>query len=78
MDLTNLTVTEWIAVISFVGSLIFGFSKFYALFTKMDSTLKDLKKTIQEVEKSHAEYSTRLARIEEQIKTLFKSIGGIK
>jgi Sec-independent protein translocase protein TatA len=78
MDLTTLTITEWIAVITFVAGLIFGFSKFYALFTKMDSTLKDLKKTIQEVEKSHAEYSTRLARIEEQIKTLFKSIGGVK
>jgi len=78
MDFSTLTITEWIAVITFIGGLIFGLSKFYALFTDMDVTLKELKSTIKDVQKSHSEYNIRLATIEAQIKSLFKQIGGKK
>lgn len=73
-----LTVAEWLAIVSLAFTLIFGISKFYAMFTKMEHTLKELNKTIKDLQQSQVEYGNRLTRIEEQIKTLFKQIGGRK
>lgn len=73
-----LTVAEWIAILSLAGTLVFGIAKFYAMFTKMEHTLKELNKTIKDLQQSQVEYGNRLTRIEEQIKTLFKQIGGKK
>jgi flagellar capping protein FliD len=79
MDVTALTITEGIAILSFGGGLIYSFAKFHTLFTRMDKTLDELNRTIKELEATQADYSTRLTRLEEQIKTLFhqlKQLGG--
>lgn len=76
MDFSTLTITEGIAVLSFVGGMIFGISKFYAMFTRLDSTLEKLEKAISKLEQVQIDYGDRLSRIEEQIKTLFSRTGG--
>ncbi|EPH61165.1 hypothetical protein D931_02842 [Enterococcus faecium 13.SD.W.09] len=76
MDFSTLTITEGIAVLSFVGGMIFGISKFYAMFTRLDSTLEKLEKAISKLEQVQIDYGDRLSRIEEQIKTLFNRTGG--
>ncbi|WP_429976667.1 hypothetical protein [Enterococcus sp. AZ051] len=78
MDFSTLTITEWIAVVSFIFGLIFGFSKFYAMFTRLTSTLEKLEKAISKLEQVQIDYGERLSRIEEQIKHIFKQIGGRK
>lgn len=76
MDFSSLTITEWIAVITFIGGLLFGLSKFYAMFTRLDSTLEKLEKAISKLEQSQIDYGQRLSTIEAQIKSLFKQVGG--
>ena len=52
MDFSTLTVTELIAVISFLGGLLFGISRFYAMFTRLGNTLEKLEKAISKLEQS--------------------------
>ncbi|MBO1094948.1 hypothetical protein FQS90_00080 [Enterococcus casseliflavus] len=76
MDFSTLTVTELIAVISFLGGLLFGISRFYAIFTRLGNTLEKLEKAISKLEQSQIDYGQRLSTIEAQIKSLFKQVGG--
>jgi len=76
MDFNTLTITEWIAVFTFMGGMIFGFSKFYAMFTRLGNTLEKLEKAISKLEQSQIDYGQRLSTIEIQIKSLFKQVGG--
>ncbi|MFP8917164.1 hypothetical protein ACLI5Y_10130 [Enterococcus innesii] len=76
MDFSTLTVTELIAVISFLGGLLFGISRFYAMFTRLGNTLEKLEKAISKLEQSQIDYGQRLSTIEAQIKSLFKQVGG--
>ncbi|BBM13309.1 hypothetical protein ABVF54_03470 [Enterococcus mundtii] len=73
--MTEVSIGEWMAVITLGGTLIVGVAKFYAMFTKLDHTLGKLENTIIRVEKSQIEYGNRLSIIEEQIKSIFKQIG---
>lgn len=73
--MTEVSIGEWMAVITLGGTLIVGVAKFYAMFTKLDHTLGKLENTIVRVEKSQIEYGNRLSIIEEQIKSIFKQIG---
>lgn len=73
--MTEVSIGEWMAVITLGGTLIVGVAKFYAMFTKLDYTLGKLENTIVRVEKSQIEYGNRLSIIEEQIKSIFKQIG---
>lgn len=73
--MAEVSVGEWMAVITLGGTLIVGVAKFYAMFTKLDHTLGKLENTIVRVEKSQIEYGNRLSIIEEQIKSIFKQIG---
>ncbi|SFL61498.1 hypothetical protein [Enterococcus mundtii] len=73
--MVEVSIGEWMAVITLGGTLIVGVAKFYAMFTKLDHTLGKLEKTIVRVEKSQIEYGNRLSIIEEQIKSIFKQIG---
>ncbi|EPH92388.1 hypothetical protein D922_02472 [Enterococcus faecalis 06-MB-DW-09] len=76
MDFSTLTVNELIAVISFFGGLLFGISRFYAMFTRLGNTLEKLEKAISKLEQSQIDYGQRLSTIEAQIKSLFKQVGG--
>lgn len=76
MDFSTLTITELIAVISFLGGLLFGISRFYAMFTRLGNTLEKLEKAISKLEQSQIDYGQRLSTIEAQIKSLFKQVGG--
>ncbi|MFW8666023.1 hypothetical protein [Enterococcus entomosocium] len=80
-----LTVTEWIAIASLAGTVIFGFTKYYSAFADMRKTLKALNKSIdglngslKDIQDKQSEFGKELATIKEQIKTLFNMIGGRK
>ncbi|MDY4306487.1 hypothetical protein SNF32_00285 [Enterococcus mundtii] len=50
--MTEVSIGEWMAVITLGGTLIVGVAKFYAMFTKLDHTLGKLENTIVRVEKA--------------------------
>lgn len=74
--MSALTIAEWLAILSLAGTLIFGIAKFYAVFTRLDSTLEKLEKAIAKLEQTQIDYGKEMAAIKEQIKTIFKMIGG--
>lgn len=76
MDFSTLTITELIAVISFLSGILFGVSRFYAVFTRLDNTLAKLEKAIANLEKTQIDYGKELATIKAEIKHIFKQIGG--
>nr|WP_216682480.1 hypothetical protein [Enterococcus innesii] len=78
MDFSTLTITELIAVISFLFGILFGIAKFYAVFTRLDNTLGKLEKAIAKLEKTQVDYGKELATIKAEIKHIFKQIGGSK
>ena len=72
MKIMDFSVEDWLAVLTFLGGLIFGLMKFYALFIDMNNTLKKLNKTVNSIEGRFSEHDTRLTRLEEQNKIIFK------
>ncbi len=76
MRIFGLTITEWIALLGFIGGIIFGLMKYYDLFMDLKRAVKELNKTIASLEKRFDNHEIRLTRLEEQNKTIFKSIGG--
>lgn len=75
MDFSMLTITELIAVLSFLGGILYGVSRFYAVFTRLDNTLAKLEKAIANLEKIQVDYGKELATIKAEIKHIFKQIG---
>ncbi|MGM0206570.1 hypothetical protein IGI96_001040 [Enterococcus sp. DIV0421] len=78
MHIFGLTVTEFLAVLSFFAGGIFGLMKYYDLFMDLRRAVDDLNKTIASLEQRFDNHEIRLTRLEEQNKTIFKSIGGRK
>ncbi|MCR1930915.1 hypothetical protein [Enterococcus gallinarum] len=78
MHIFGLTVTEFLAVLSFFAGGIFGLMKYYDLFMDLKRAVKELNKTIASLEQRFDNHEIRLTRLEEQNKTIFKSIGGRK
>ncbi|MGH1841280.1 hypothetical protein ABE867_11040 [Enterococcus gallinarum] len=78
MNIFGLTVTEFLAVLSFFAGGIFGLMKYYDLFMDLRRAVDDLNKTIASLEQRFDNHEIRLTRLEEQNKTIFKSIGGTK
>lgn len=69
-----LSIESCIALIAFCGSLLFGVMKFYHVFRKLEESMRDVKEAIERLNN----HETRIARIEEQTKTLFKRTEGVK
>ena len=78
MNIFGLTVTEFLAVLSFFAGGIFGLMKYYDLFMDLRRAVDDLNKTIASLEQRFDNHEICLTRLEEQNKTIFKSIGGTK
>lgn len=78
MTILGYSIEDWIAVLTFLGGIIFGLMKFYALFTRMDNTLKRLNDTVNSIEGRFEAHNTRLTRLEEQNKTIFRRMEEMK
>ena len=70
----NLTVEQWLAVITFLGGIIFASMKFYHVFSQLEDSMKELKEAVERLNN----HEIRISRLEEQNKTLFRGIGGNK
>ena len=70
----NLTVEQWLAVITFLGGIIFALMKFYHVFSQLEESMKELKEAVERLNN----HEIRISRLEEQNKTLFRGIGGNK
>ena len=42
----NLTVEQWLAVITFLGGIIFALMKFYHVFSQLEDSMKELKQAV--------------------------------
>lgn len=73
MRVLGYSVEDWVTIIGFGAGIIFSLMKFYALFARMDQTLKELNKTVSNIEDRFSGHETRITRLEEQNKTLFKN-----
>lgn len=69
----ELRVTEWIAILSFIGGIVFGLMKFHSLFTRLDISVDKLNDLITTLRTKFDDHETRITRLEEQNKTLFKN-----
>lgn len=76
MNVLGYSIEDWIALLSFLGGIIFGLLKFYGLFTKMDQTLGQLNQTVKSIEERFDSHETRITRLEEQNKHIIKNIQG--
>lgn len=70
----ELSVESWIALAAFCGSLLYGVMKFYHVFSKLEESMQEVKRAVDRLNN----HETRIARIEEQTKTLFKRTEGAK
>ena len=73
MNIFGLTITEWIALLGFIGGVIFGLMKFYNLFMSLDASIKNLNQLIHSLDSKFDDHEIRITRLEEQNKTLFKN-----
>ena len=65
----NLTVEQWLAVITFLG-IIFALMKFYHVFSQLEDSMKELKEAVERLNN----HEIRISRLEEQNKTLFRGL----
>lgn len=70
----NLTLEQWLALITFLGGIIFTLMKFYHVFSQLEDSMKELKQAVDRLNN----HEVRISRLEEQNKTLFRGIGGNK
>ena len=70
----NLTLEQWLALITFLGGIIFALMKFYHVFSQLEDSMKELKQAVDRLNN----HEVRISRLEEQNKTLFRGIGGNK
>lgn len=70
----NLTLEQWLALITFLDGIIFALMKFYHVFSQLEDSMKELKQAVDRLNN----HEVRISRLEEQNKTLFRGIGGNK
>lgn len=70
----GLKVTEWIAILTFLGGIAFAVMKFYHLFNKMLETLDSLNEAINNITTQNADHEKRLTIIEQKLVSLFKIV----
>ncbi|MGX6993932.1 hypothetical protein CBF34_07015 [Vagococcus penaei] len=64
MIFLGLRITEWIAVLSFLGGISYGILKFYHLFNKMLDTLNELKSAIETITTQNVDHEKRITSLE--------------
>ena len=74
MRLFGLSITEFIAIVGLIGSILFALMKFHHVFSKLEESLQELKDAVNRLNN----HEIRITRLEGQNKTIFKSIGGRK
>ena len=70
----NLTLEQWLAVITFLSGIIFALMKFYHVFSQLEDSMKELKQAVDRLNN----HEVRISRLEEQNKPHFRGIGGNK
>lgn len=72
MTLFGLSIVEVTTIVGVLGGLLFALMKFHHVFSKLEESLQELKDAVNRLN-SH---EIRIARLEEQNKTIFKNMGG--
>ncbi|WP_439218079.1 hypothetical protein [Escherichia coli] len=70
----NLTLEQRLALITYLGGIIFALMKFYHDLSQLEDSMKELKQAVDRLNK----HEVRIIRLEEQNKTLFRGFGGNK
>lgn len=65
----NLTLEQWLALITFLGGIIFALMKFYHVFSQLEDSMKELKQAVDRLNN----HEVRISRLEEQIKPLSRN-----
>lgn len=60
----GLKITEWIAVLTFLGGVAYGILKFYHLFNKMLDTLDSLQGAINTITTQNTDHEKRISSLE--------------
>ena len=60
----NLTVEQWLAVITFLGGIIFALMKFYHVFSQLEDSMKELKEAVERLNN----HEIRISRLKSKIK----------
>ena len=60
----NLTVEQWLAVITFLGGIIFALMKFYHVFSQLEDSMKELKEAVERLNN----HEIRISRLKRKIK----------
>lgn len=83
------TVTEWIAVITFLSGLIYGFAKLYSslqsilskletLVMNFDESKNDRAVLHREIDQLRLDFTQQKTSVDERFKTLFRNLPDIK
>lgn len=64
MRFLGLRVSEWIAILGFLISSVYGLMKFYHLFNKMSDSLDSLGETIKRITTQNDDHEKRITKLE--------------
>ena len=78
MKILWFTLTEWIALFGVLSGAVFGLMKFYNLLMSLNSTVERLNETLNSLDTKYNDHERRIVILEQQSKTLFKTMGGRK
>lgn len=70
----DLSVGEWIAIISLASGLFFSLAKFYHAFTRLNETISELNITIRNLNEKMDIHESRLVALETNNKSIFKRL----
>lgn len=70
----NLTLEQWLALITFLGGIIFALMKFYHVFSQLEDSMKELKQAVDRLNN----HEVRISQLETQNDIIFQKLGGNK
>lgn len=78
MNLSNLRVTEIVALGTAISGIGLATMKFYHLFNKMIETLEDLNETINNITIQNANHESRITILEQKVISIFKNLAKLE
>ena len=70
----NLTLEQWLALITFLSGIIFALMKFYHVFSQLEDSMKELKQAVDRLNN----HEVRISQLETQNDIIFQKLGGNK
>lgn len=70
----DLSVGEWIAILSLASGLFFSVAKFYHVFTSLNESISKLNETIVTLTQKYEDHERRITTLETQAVSMFKQL----